>query len=52
MRSRQQVAVQTGGALLDAPDDSIATMFHDTFRGPVDSPTREAQRELVFSAAA
>jgi hypothetical protein len=35
-------------APIDASDDRIAELFHDTFHGQVDSPTREAMRELMF----
>jgi hypothetical protein len=35
-------------APIDAPDDRIAGLFHETFKEPVDSPTREAMRELMF----
>lgn len=38
-------------APLDVPDDGITTMFHEAFKGPVDSPTREALQELVFPDA-
>jgi hypothetical protein len=35
-------------APIDATDDRIAVLFHETFKEPVDSPTREALRELMF----
>jgi hypothetical protein len=31
-----------------ASDAHIADIFHDAFRGPIDSPTREAMRALLF----
>jgi hypothetical protein len=33
---------------IDAPEDRIAVLFHETFKEPVDSPTHEAMRELMF----
>jgi hypothetical protein len=30
------------------PTDRIVVLFHETFKEPVDSPTREAMRELMF----
>jgi hypothetical protein len=33
---------------IDAPDDRIVVLFPDTFKEPVDSPTREAMHELMF----
>jgi hypothetical protein len=35
-------------APIDATDDRIVVLFHETFKEPVDSPTREALRELMF----
>jgi hypothetical protein len=32
----------------DATDDRIAVLFHETFKEPVNSPTREALCELMF----
>jgi hypothetical protein len=33
---------------VEASDDRIAEIFHGTFKEPLDSPTREAMRELMF----
>jgi hypothetical protein len=33
---------------VEASDDRIAEIFHNTFKEPLDSPTREAMRELMF----
>jgi hypothetical protein len=35
-------------APIDATDDRIAVLFHETFKELVDSLTREALRELMF----
>jgi hypothetical protein len=35
-------------APIDATDDRIVVLFHETFKEPVDSPNHEALHELMF----
>jgi hypothetical protein len=42
------VGTQADDAPIDALDDRIVVLFHEVFKEPIDSPTREALRELMF----